>query len=56
MVNTARLGVAKPDPRVYRIAAQRVQAARNAGMTGLHYHRLDELRRTVAPCSTRRRF
>ncbi|MFI9617109.1 HAD-IA family hydrolase [Streptomyces sp. NPDC052023] len=26
VVNTARIGVAKPDPRVYRIAAERVGA------------------------------
>ncbi|MEU0431886.1 hypothetical protein ABZ153_09600 [Streptomyces sp. NPDC006290] len=28
VVNTARIGIAKPDPRVYRIAAERVGACR----------------------------
>lgn len=66
VVNTARIGVAKPDPRVYRIAAERlgatadrclfvdgtaanVTAARDAGMTALHYRQLDELRMALAP-------
>ncbi|MEV8597823.1 HAD-IA family hydrolase [Streptomyces sp. NPDC052012] len=65
VVNTARIGVAKPDPRVYRIAAERVgataerclfiddteanvTAARDAGMAGLHYRDLDDLRMTLA--------
>ncbi len=66
VVNTARIGVAKPDPRVYAIAAARVgapphrclfvddtpanvTAAREAGMTALHYRRLDDLRATLSP-------
>ncbi|WP_331767195.1 HAD-IA family hydrolase [Embleya sp. NBC_00896] len=66
VVNTARVGVAKPDPRVYRIAAERVgtpvrrclfvddtpanvAAAREAGMTALHYRRIDDLRIALAP-------
>ncbi|MFF5019750.1 HAD-IA family hydrolase [Streptomyces sp. NPDC001165] len=65
VVNTARIGVAKPDPRVYRIAAElgataerclfiddieaNVTAARDAGMADLHYRDLDELRMTLAP-------
>jgi putative hydrolase of the HAD superfamily len=65
VVNTARIGVAKPDPRVYAIAAQRVAAAphrclfvddtaghvaaaRQAGMTGLHYRTVDDLRTALA--------
>ncbi|MFE5720657.1 HAD-IA family hydrolase [Streptomyces erythrochromogenes] len=66
VVNTARIGVAKPDPRVYRIAAERlgvaierclfvddtaanVVAAREVGMSALHYRRVDDLRRTLSP-------
>lgn len=66
VVNTARIGIAKPDPRVYRIAAERVgatterclfvddiaanvTAARETGMTGLHYRRIDELRTALTP-------
>ncbi|MFI0977591.1 HAD-IA family hydrolase [Streptomyces sp. NPDC021093] len=66
VVNTARIGVAKPDPQVYRIAAEQagaaadrclfiddtaanVVAAREAGMTALHYRRLEDLRQTLAP-------
>ncbi|MGW7607934.1 HAD-IA family hydrolase [Streptomyces sp. NPDC054766] len=66
VVNTARIGVVKPDPRVYRIAAERVgvtaerclfvddiavnvTAAREAGMTGLHYRGIDDLRTALAP-------
>ncbi|WP_330457962.1 HAD-IA family hydrolase [Streptomyces sp. NBC_00820] len=66
VVNTARIGIAKPDPRVYRIAAERigapaerclfvddtaanVVAAREAGMTAVHYRRIDDLRRALAP-------
>ncbi|MER5600158.1 HAD-IA family hydrolase [Streptomyces sp. NPDC002265] len=66
VVNTARIGVAKPDPQVYRIAAKRlgaqadrclfiddtaanVIAAREAGMTALHYRQLDDLRLALSP-------
>ncbi len=59
-MNTSRIGVAKPDPRVYRIAAERVGApvhrclfiddttanviaARDVGMTALHYRRIEDL-------------
>lgn len=66
VVNTARIGIAKPDPRAYRIAAERVgatterclfvddiaanvTAARETGMTGLHYRRIDELRTALTP-------
>ncbi|MCT9009033.1 HAD-IA family hydrolase [Streptomyces rhizosphaerihabitans] len=66
VVNTARIGVVKPDPRIYRIAAERVgvtaerclfvddiavnvRAAREAGMTGLHYRRIDDLRTALVP-------
>ncbi|MGP4051441.1 HAD-IA family hydrolase [Streptomyces sp. 2A115] len=66
VVNTARIGIAKPDPRVYRIAAERVgtgpdrclfvddteanvTAAREAGMAGLHYRQLEQLREALAP-------
>lgn len=66
VVNTARLGVAKPDPRVYHHAAARlgvpvehclfvddtpanVEAAREVGMTAVHYQRLDDLRAALAP-------
>ncbi|WP_217170102.1 HAD-IA family hydrolase [Streptomyces sp. AC512_CC834] len=66
VVNTARIGVAKPDPQVYRIAAGQlgaaadrclfiddtaanVVAAREAGMTALHYRRFEDLRRALAP-------
>ncbi|MFF8532043.1 HAD-IA family hydrolase [Streptomyces sp. SAS_267] len=69
MVNTARIGIAKPDPRVYRIAAERVgatterclfvddiaanvTAARETGMTGLHYRRIDDLRTVLPPAWT----
>lgn len=65
VINTARIGVAKPDPRVFEIAAQRVgadlkrclfvddtaghvAAAQAAGMTGLHYQHIEQLRDTVA--------
>ncbi len=65
-MSTARIGVAKPDPRVYRIAAERlgvaierclfvddtaanVVAAREAGMAAVHYRRVADLRRTLAP-------
>ena len=61
VVNTARIGVAKPDARVYRIAADlsgvpsprclfiddtlaNVTAASSAGMIGLHYQRVQQLR------------
>ncbi|GGU36680.1 hypothetical protein GCM10010244_73710 [Streptomyces coeruleorubidus] len=63
---TGRIGVAKPDPRVFATAAQRVRAdvrrclvvddtlahvdaARAAGLTGLHYQRFGQLRDMVAP-------
>ncbi|WP_128380414.1 HAD-IA family hydrolase [Streptomyces cavernae] len=66
VVNSARIGVAKPDPRVYRIAAElvgtradrclfvddteaNVTAACNAGMAGLHYRQLGQLRTALAP-------
>lgn len=66
VVNTARIGVAKPDPRVYLIAAERagapvhrclfvddtaanVTAAREVGMTALHYRRLEDLRDALSP-------
>lgn len=59
VVNTAHIGVAKPDPRVYLIAAERVgapvhrclfiddtaadvTAAREVGMTALHYREPEE--------------
>ncbi|MEO3751979.1 HAD-IA family hydrolase [Streptomyces sp. B6B3] len=65
VVNTARIGVAKPDPRVYAVAAARVgaaphrclfvddtpanvTAAREAGMTALHYRRPGDLRHALA--------
>lgn len=66
IVNTARIGVAKPDPQVYRIAAERlgtepdrclfiddtpanVVAAREVGMTALHYGRLEDLQQALSP-------
>ncbi|WP_370416585.1 HAD-IA family hydrolase [Streptomyces fradiae] len=66
VVNTARIGVAKPDPRVYRIAAERlgvavdrclfvddtaanVTAAREIGMTAVHYRRLEDLCAALSP-------
>ncbi|MFJ7775819.1 HAD-IA family hydrolase [Streptomyces yangpuensis] len=66
VVNTARIGVAKPDPQVYRIAAERlgvtvgrclfvddtavnVVAAREVGMSALHYRRIGDLRRALSP-------
>ncbi|MGW7365886.1 HAD-IA family hydrolase [Streptomyces sp. NPDC054841] len=66
VVNTARVGIAKPDPRVYHIAAEHlgaainrclfiddteanVVAAREAGMTALHYRQLDDLRLALSP-------
>ncbi|KAF4408233.1 HAD-IA family hydrolase [Streptomyces lycii] len=66
VVNTARIGVAKPDPRVYGTAADRVgaaphrclfvddtgvnvAAAREAGMTAVHYRRPEDLRTALAP-------
>jgi putative hydrolase of the HAD superfamily len=65
VVNTARIGVAKPDPRVLEIAAERVgvdvrrclfvddtvghvTAAQAAGVPGLHYRNVEQLRATVA--------
>ncbi|ROQ73013.1 putative hydrolase of the HAD superfamily [Streptomyces sp. CEV 2-1] len=66
VVNTARVGVAKPDLRVYRAAAERlgaatdrclfiddtaanVTAAREAGMTALHYLQLEDLHEALSP-------
>ncbi|MDT0445403.1 HAD family hydrolase [Streptomyces johnsoniae] len=66
VVNSSRIGVAKPDPRVYRLAAERagvevtrclfvddteghVAAAREVGMTGLHYRRVAQLREALHP-------
>ncbi|PWK64728.1 putative hydrolase of the HAD superfamily [Streptomyces sp. CG 926] len=65
VVNTARIGMAKPDPRVFEAAAQavgvtpqrclfvddtagHVAAAQAAGLTGLHYRHVDELRLATA--------
>ncbi|WP_323188143.1 HAD-IA family hydrolase [Streptomyces sp. NBC_00237] len=61
VVNTSRIGVAKPDPRVFEEAALRVGvevkrclfvddtlanvvAARKAGMQGVHYRNVGQLR------------
>ncbi len=66
VVNSSRIGAAKPDPRVYRLAAERagadvtrclfvddtegnVAAARDIGMTGLHYRRVAQLREALHP-------
>ncbi|NEA69058.1 HAD-IA family hydrolase [Streptomyces sp. SID12488] len=66
VVNTARIGVAKPDLRVFEIAARsvgvdtkrclfvddtvgNVAAARAAGLTGLHYEHIGQLRDAVTP-------
>jgi putative hydrolase of the HAD superfamily len=66
VVNTARVGVAKPDPRVYLIAADLVEApahrclfvddsianviaAREAGMTALHYRWIEDLHDALSP-------
>ncbi|MFJ2029765.1 HAD-IA family hydrolase [Streptosporangium sp. NPDC087985] len=66
VVNTARVGVAKPDPRIYLIAAEHVgapvhrclfiddtvanvTAAREIGMTALHYRQLEDLRDALSP-------
>ncbi|WP_436776597.1 HAD-IA family hydrolase [Yinghuangia sp. YIM S09857] len=66
IINTARIGVAKPDTRVFHIAAERVgtpvqlclfiddtaanvEAAREAGMTAIHYHRFEDLRAALPP-------
>jgi putative hydrolase of the HAD superfamily len=66
VVNTSRIGAAKPDPRVYRIAADRVgaplhrclfiddtpanvAAAREVGMTALHYRQIEDLRDALSP-------
>lgn len=65
VVNTSRIGVAKPDPRVYLIAAERVGApvhrclfvddtaanviaAREVGMTALHYRTIGDLREALS--------
>ncbi|MGW7332644.1 HAD-IA family hydrolase [Streptomyces sp. NPDC054840] len=66
VVNTARIGVAKPDHRVFEAAAKavgvapqrclfiddtpgHVAAAQEAGLTGIHYRHVDQLRRATAP-------
>jgi putative hydrolase of the HAD superfamily len=65
VINTARIGVAKPDRRVFEIAAQlagadpkrclfvddnygHVAAAQAAGMSGLHYQHIGQLRDALA--------
>jgi putative hydrolase of the HAD superfamily len=69
VVNTSRLGFAKPDARVFAAAAAaagvpasrclfvddtegHVAAARTAGMTGLHYREVSQLRAALAPVIT----
>jgi putative hydrolase of the HAD superfamily len=69
VISSARVGVAKPDPRIYAIAAERagtsadrclfvddtainVAAAREAGMTGVHYRQVEDLRTALAPLWT----
>lgn len=69
VVNTSRLGFAKPDARVFAAAAaaagvpaarclfvddteSHVVAARAAGMTGLHYREVCQLREALAPVIT----
>jgi putative hydrolase of the HAD superfamily len=66
VISSARIGVAKPDPRMYAIAAERagtsvgrclfvddtainVAAAREIGMTGVHYRQVEDLRTALAP-------
>jgi putative hydrolase of the HAD superfamily len=66
VLNSARIGIAKPDPRVYLIAAERagtplqrclfiddtaanVIAAREVGMTALHYEQIEDLRNFLVP-------
>ncbi|MFE9468298.1 HAD family hydrolase [Streptomyces virginiae] len=66
VINTARIGVAKPDRRVFEAAARsvaadlhrclfiddtpgHVTAARETGLTGLHYQHVDQLRSTLTP-------
>ncbi|MFG2994749.1 HAD family hydrolase [Streptomyces sp. NPDC048257] len=66
VVNTARIGVAKPDHRVFRAAAEavgtelhrclfiddtpgHVTAAQTAGLTGIHYQHIDQIRTATAP-------
>lgn len=66
VLNTARVGVAKPDQRVYHLAAERVDvkvqrclyiddslanvdAAREVGMTAVHYAHVSDLREVVQP-------
>ncbi|WP_406300029.1 HAD-IA family hydrolase [Embleya sp. NBC_00888] len=70
VVNTARIGLIKPDPRVYHLAAERVgtpvhrclfiddtatnvTAAREVGMTALHYRRIEDLRTALTPLLVR---
>ncbi|MFE2270360.1 HAD-IA family hydrolase [Streptomyces lavendulae] len=65
VVNSSRIGVAKPDPRVYLIAAERVGApicrclfiddtaanvvaAREVGMTALHYRQIEDLQEALS--------
>jgi putative hydrolase of the HAD superfamily len=66
VINSARIGLAKPDPRVYILAAHRagaspdrclfvddtaanVVAARELGMSALHYQQLEGFRCLLAP-------
>ncbi|QUH06409.1 HAD-IA family hydrolase [Saccharopolyspora erythraea] len=66
VVNSSRVGCAKPDPRIYRLAAARagaaverclfvddtaanVEAARDVGMTALHFRQPHQLREAFAP-------
>jgi putative hydrolase of the HAD superfamily len=70
VVNSARVGVAKPDHGIYLIAARRVgvapdrclfiddaavnvAAARELGMSAVHYRRTKDLRDALAPLITR---
>lgn len=69
VVNSARVGVAKPDHQIYLIAARRVgvapqrclfiddtavnvAAARELGMSAVHYRRTKDLRDALAPLIT----
>lgn len=66
VVNSSRVRIAKPDPEIYKIAAERagvpahrcafvddtrenVLAARQAGMTAVHYREVSDLRDLLAP-------
>lgn len=75
MVNSSRVGVAKPDPEIYRVAldhlggegrsgavlfvddsAENVAAAREAGLAGVHYRGMDDVREllgSVLPAGVR---